>query len=498
MEKKKVAIIGGGLGGLSAAIRLASHGFEVDLFEQNKSLGGKANQISQNMFRFDSGPSLLTMPFVLKELFEFAGENIEEHLEIVPLDILCKYFYPDGTIITGFSDLNKFGDELEVKTTDNKSALTNYLNYVKKIYELTSDLFLFNQFLSSKVLFKIKSLQALLQLKNIDPFRTMHQANSKFFKDEKTIQLFDRYATYNGSNPFSAPATLNIIQHVEYNLGGYIVKQGIYSIVETLVNIARKKGVNIFTEHRVEQIITDENKIKCLRIANSQNKFIQDYDVIISNADVNFTYKNLLKDESSKQAKRVAKQEPSSSALVFYWGINGDFPNLDVHNILFSNNYKKEFEYLVTKKIIPDDPTIYIYISSKFKKDDAPQECENWFVMINTPYINNNLSRTNLEELRKNIIHKINSTLGLDISEKIIFEKTMTPFDIERNTSSHRGSIYGISSNKKSAAFLRQRNKSNPYRGLYFCGGSAHPGGGIPLVLLSGKITAELIMKDFA
>lgn len=498
MEKKKVAIIGGGLGGLSAAIRLASHGFEVDLFEQNKSLGGKANQISQNMFRFDSGPSLLTMPFVLKELFEFAGENIEEHLEIVPLDILCKYFYPDGTIITGFSDLNKFGDELEVKTTDNKSALTNYLNYVKKIYELTSDLFLFNQFLSSKVLFKIKSLQALLQLKNIDPFRTMHQANSKFFKDEKTIQLFDRYATYNGSNPFSAPATLNIIQHVEYNLGGYIVKQGIYSIVETLVNIARKKGVNIFTEHRVEQIITDENKIKCLRIANSQNKFIQDYDVIISNADVNFTYKNLLKDESSKQAKRVAKQEPSSSALVFYWGINGDFPNLDVHNILFSNNYKKEFEDLVTKKIIPDDPTIYIYISSKFKKDDAPQECENWFVMINTPYINNNLSRTNLEELRKNIIHKINSTLGLDISEKIIFEKTMTPFDIERNTSSHRGSIYGISSNKKSAAFLRQRNKSNSYRGLYFCGGSAHPGGGIPLVLLSGKITAELIMKDFA
>lgn len=497
MVEKNIAVIGGGLGGLSAAIRLAANGFNVDLYEQNSMCGGKANQISDGGFRFDTGPSLLTMPFVLNELFESAGEKLGDHLEISPLDILCKYFYPDGTIINGFSNSEKFGKEIEKKTTDTLQSLKQYLKYAENIYSLASDLFLFDEF-SFKNLFSRSAIKTLLQIKKIDPFRTMHTANNKFFRDGKTIQLFDRYATYNGSNPYLAPATLNIIQHVECNLGGFIVRNGIYSIVEALKTIADKNGVRIFLNHKVEKILLRGKKISGIKISSNSNSFTKNYSTIISNADVNFTYKNLLHDFTSNPAVKYSKQEPSSSALVFYFGVKGKHPQLEIHNILFSADYNEEFAQLFHLKKYPDDPSIYIYISSKFKPDDAPADSENWFVMINAPHSQEDHPQFNIENVRARIIEKINQVLKVDLSSKIIFEKVMTPADIETNTSSFRGSIYGISSNKKSAAFLRQKNKSECYSGLYFCGGSAHPGGGIPLVLLSGKITAERIIRDFA
>lgn len=497
MAEKNIAVIGGGLGGLSAAIRLAAKGFSVDLYEQNSKCGGKANQIFESGFRFDTGPSLLTMPFVLNELFESSGEKLEDHLEIFPLDVLCKYFYPDGTIINGFADIEKFGKEIEENTSDDSNSLKHYLKYAENIYSVASDLFLFDEF-GFKNFFSKNALKTLLQIDKIDPFRTMHGANTKFFRDRKTIQLFDRYATYNGSNPYLAPATLNIIQHVEYNLGGFIVKNGIYSIVEALKKIADKKGARIFLNHKVEKILLRGKKISGLEINYDSQSFTKDYSTIISNADVNFTYRNLLHDFTSAPAVKYSKHEPSSSALVFYFGVGGKHPQLEIHNILFSADYKEEFEQLFRHKKYPDDPTIYIYISSKFKPNDAPADCENWFVMINAPHSQSDGANFNIENARALIIKKINKILKIDLSDKIVFEKIITPADIELNTSSYKGSLYGISSNKRSAAFLRQKNKSERYPGLYFCGGSAHPGGGIPLVLLSGKITAERIIKDCA
>lgn len=495
MAEKKIAVIGAGLGSLSAALRLANQGYKVDVYEQNDKPGGKANQILQNGFRFDTGPSLLTMPFVLKDLFESSGERIEDYLEIIPLNVLCKYFYDDGTIINAYSDLEKFSSEIENKTSDKSVAVKEYLNYSKTIYDLTADLFLYGSFSGIKNFINLKSFKTLLNIYKIDPFRTMHNANKSFFKDSKTIQLFDRYATYNGSNPYEAPATLNIIQHVEYNLGGYIIKKGIYSIAESLFELSKKKGIEFYFNSNIEKIILDGKRVCGITVNSGGDRTNRDYDIVISNADVNYTYEKLLCDIKSKLAFRYKKQTPSSSALVFYWGVEGNYDKLEIHNILFSKNYKEEFDDLFVRQIYPKDPTVYIYISSKFKKDEAPNGFENWFVMINVPYLNGEENKDEIDKARKTIQEKINNVLKIDLAGKIAFEKILSPSLIEKQTGSYKGSIYGISSNNKKAAFLRQKNRSNEYKGLYFCGGSAHPGGGIPLVLLSGKIAADEIMR---
>ncbi|HMN23785.1 MAG TPA: phytoene desaturase family protein [Ignavibacteriaceae bacterium] len=489
----RISIVGAGLGGLSAAISLANKGFEVDLYEQNSKVGGKAGEINESGFRFDSGPSLLTMPFVIKELFDECDEDINDYIKLTKLDIICKYFYTDKTIINAYSDVKKFGEELEQKTIDNSDSLNKYLEYCKTIYELTGDLFLTKDPSSISTYLNSKALKTFFNIHKIDPFRTINEANSSFFKDKRLVQLFNRYATYNGSNPYLAPATLNIIPHVEYNQGSFIPNGGIYSISKALRKLAEKKGVNIFLNQKVEEIVLNNNEAKGIKV----NNVIRYYDKIISNADVNYTFKILIKNFNSKEASRFTKKDPSFSGLVFYWGINKEFRELETHNILFAKNYKREFDDLFINKTIHSDPTIYIYISSKLNNEDAPKGKENWFVMVNAPHIQNQNWEDEIKNARTNIINKINSFLNTNIEQFIEFEKVMSPVDIQNKTGSYRGSIYGISSNDKFAAFMRQSNKSKTVKNLYFCGGSAHPGGGIPLVILSGKIVSDIIKKEY-
>ncbi|NOS83759.1 MAG: phytoene desaturase [Ignavibacteria bacterium] len=493
-KTKSISIIGSGLGGLSAAIRLAHAGYAVTVYEKNPTPGGKARSISQNGFRFDTGPSLITMPFVINELFESVGENPADWLTLNKLTNLCRYFYPDGTILNAYSDKEKFAAEIEANTTEKKEALFKYLEYCKTIYELTADIFLFKDLYSAKTYSNLKALKTLFKLPKIDSFRTMNEANRSFFKDEKIIQLFNRYATYNGSDPYKCPATLNIISHVEYTIGGYYASGGMYSLTDALYRLAVKKGVKFNFSSPVEKIITNGKNVKGILDGGKEifaNK-------VISNADVYSTYGKLLNDSRSSAAKKYNKLEPSSSALVFYWGVNVTSDKLDTHNILFSSDYKKEFEELFDKKTYPTDPTIYIYISSKFSPGDAPTGKENWFVMINAPNSTSSNSKDQMsnEKIKDILLTKINTLTGYDIKDKIESESVMTPQDIEDQTGSYKGSIYGISSNSRNAAFFRQSNKSKHYHGLYFTGGSAHPGGGIPLVILSGKITAEKLMNS--
>ncbi len=488
-KRKKVAVIGAGLGGISAALRLSQHKFDVTVFEQNSTPGGKANVICKNGFRFDTGPSLLTMPFVIQDLFEYINEDISKYFTVKKLDVLCKYFYPDGKIINAYSDLQKFKNEIDNKTSVKANSIDKYFAYSKNIYDLTAELFLMKSFSEPATFLNSSALKTLLNINKIDPFRTVHQANQSFFTDDKMIQLFDRYATYNGSNPFIAPATLNIIPYVEFILGGFIIEEGIYALPNSLYQIAENKGVKFNFNSKVEKIIFENSFVKGI----STNGKFHNFDLVISNADVNNTYKYLL-NEADSPGNIINEENLSTSAIVFYWGVKIK-SDLEIHNILFSENYKKEFDEIFIEKNIPLDPTIYIYISSKFKKEDAPENCENWFVMINSPFRNFEDQENEINRIRERIINKINTFLQIDISGKIIFEGILTPDKLEKQTGSYKGSIYGISSNNKKAAFLRQQNKSRKYKGLYFTGGSAHPGGGIPLVLLSGKITSELILK---
>ncbi|MBN1523067.1 MAG: phytoene desaturase [Spirochaetales bacterium] len=487
---KRCAIIGGGLAGLSAALYLSKDSScHIDCYEKNLDFGGKAGTISADGFRFDTGPTLVTMSFIIDELFGYLDKDRRDYLSFVPLEINCDYFYPDGTRFTAFTDQEKYIGEAARVFGITEKSVSGYLLYTKNIYDLVKDLFLFNSFHEIDSFKSIRLEDAGKYISGIDSFRSMHQANKSFFDNSRMVQYCDRYATFNGSNPYKTPATLNVIHHVE-QLGAVVPKGGIAAIPKALTELCKNQKINLFPGKKVDRILARKNRVHGIAV---ENRNIE-YDVVVSNCDVRTTYEHLLRKRWLPGAVKYRFAEPSSSALVFYWGL-GITTRLATHSILFSDNYKQEFRDLFSRFRIPDDPTVYIYISGRFAAQDAPKGCENWYVMVNAPRCKSQNWHNEIQRTRQRIIAKIQKHFGFDIQKYLKTEKIMAPPDIMRDTGSWQGSLYGPSSNGMMAAFLRQGNRSRAIKNLYFAGGSAHPGGGIPLSILSGKITAGLVRK---
>jgi len=492
MPKPKAIVIGAGIAGIASAIRLSVKGYEVDVFEANSKPGGKLAEIKMNGFRFDAGPSLFTMPQYVDELFKLAGKNPEGYFGYIKLKEICRYFYEDGLRLNASADLDKFAKEIEEKTTSTAKEIERYLGKSKTIYEVTHHVFL------ERSLHKIKSylhwdtLKSIFRFGQIDAFRTQAKANRSFFKDDRIAQLFNRYATYNGSDPYQAPATLNIIPHFEYHYGAFLPKNGMYSIVTALVKLAEELGIRFHYNQNVEEIIYS-NQLKPEVQGVKVNDKTYKAEVVVSNLDIWFTYKNLLKNIA--QPKKLLNQERSSSALIFYWGMDGNYSDMGLHNIFFAEDYQKEFNAIWKDKTISTDPTVYVNISCKHIRGDAPTNSENWFVMINVPANNGQNWDVLIKEARANIIKKISRLLNRNIEKDIICEQILDPRSIESKTGSYQGSLYGNSSNNQFSAFLRHSNFSSKVKNLYFCGGSVHPGGGIPLALLSAKIIDDEIVQ---
>lgn len=485
---KEVVIIGSGVGGLASAIRFKNKGYNVIVLEQNSYPGGKLTEINLNDFRFDAGPSLFTLPELIEELFSLSHKKISDYFEYNQLTNICNYFFEDGTIIKANSDPSIFAKEIENKTADSKSKVLAHLNQSKFIYQTTNQLFLNKSLHKLKSYLSLNTFVSFLKLPFINPFKTMNEVNKKRFKDEKNRLIFNRYATYNGSNPYKAPAILNLIPHLEFNKGAFFPKDGMISITNALYQLAKDIGVTFYFNQKVESIAT--NSKQTVSGVKTKTDFFK-ANKVVCNTDVKNVYQDLL--PNPKQLQKIMKQERSSSALIFYWGINHSFENLDLHNIFFSNEYEKEFDAIFNQKTIYKEPTIYINITSKCNPKDAPKGSENWFVMINVPSDYNQDWDRLIEESKTNIISKLNRILKCNIEELIIEEERLTPKLIELKTSSYKGSLYGTASNNRMAAFFRHPNFSKQYKNLYFCGGSVHPGGGIPLALSSAKIIDKYI-----
>jgi len=484
---KKAVIIGSGIAGIASAIRLQNKGYSVQILEKNDYPGGKITQLTSNGFRFDAGPSLFTMPNLVTELFEICGKKTSDYFNYDRLNILCNYFYEDGTKISANSDIPTFAKEMSEKTCDSAESVKKHLEKSAYIYGATEEQFLNKSLHKISSFLSFSTLTSIFKLPFLKIFSSMNQVNEKAFKDSKTIRIFNRYATYNGSNPYKAPGILNIIPHLEYGLGAYLPKGGMHEITNSLVQLAKEIGVKFHFNTEVTAIKTIDNLAKSVQTKSDNFKA----DIVICNADIHTVYEKLL--PSVKKLKKVDAQERSSSALIFYWGIGKEFPELDVHNIMFTEDYKTEFKHLFESKDIYKDPTIYINISSKHIKGDAPKGKENWFVMINVPSIYDQDWDKMIAKAKENILMKISKVLGEDIENLIEFEEQLTPQLIQDKTNSYKGSLYGTSSNNKFSAFLRHKNFSSDYKNLFFCGGSVHPGGGIPLALSSAKIIDKLI-----
>lgn len=485
----KIAVIGSGIAGLASAIRLAVQGHDVEVFEKNSRPGGKIAELRHDGFRFDMGPSLLTLPQQIQDVFRAAGEQFDLDEHFFKLEETCRYFYPDGKQLTAFSDHDKFIKECGKQFGEEPEHLERYLKNSAKLYKLTADIFLFSSLHRLKSYLKWSVLWSFLQIQSLKFYKTMHSENKRLFKSPHLVQLFDRYATYNGSNPYQAPATLNIIAHLEHNLGAWFPKNGMYSIINVLYDLAQRTGVHFHFNTPVRKIETFHSKAIAIKLEQKTLSF----DKIVSNTDAKYVATHMLPHPKKKLLQRL---EPSSSALIFYWGVNKSFPQLGVHNILFSDNYKAEFDALFKEKTLYHDPTVYIFASSKIVPADAPDGAENWFVMINAPANNGQDWDALIQNARQDIKNKINATLKINVDDFIAFERIASPLTIEANTLSVDGALYGTSSNSMFSAFIRHPNFLRKIKNLYFAGGSVHPGGGIPLCLASAKIVAETIADE--
>jgi phytoene desaturase len=483
----RAAIIGAGIGGIAAAIRLAVKGYDVTVFEAGDTFGGKMQQFWLEGYRFDAGPSLFTMPHLVDELFELTGRNPKDYFTYTRLDPITHYFWPDGSKLKAYADPDAFAREAEQQLGVPKQAVQEVLAKSALLYQGTADTFLHKSLHRLDTYFSPDVLKALGCLSDLGLTTTMHAANAQQFSDPRFVQLMDRFATYNGSDPYQAPGTLNLIPHLEHNIGAFYPKGGIYAIASSLVKLAEELGVEFRYSERVERITTSKSRVTGIETS----KGTYHAEVVVSNMDIVPTYRKLLPGQPAPE--RTLQQPRSSSALIFYWGVQREFPELHLHNIFFSQNYKEEFKHIFRSKTISPDPTVYVNITSKLEPQDAPTGSENWFVMVNVPHDQGQDWEQLIASTREAVQSKLSTMLGTPIAPLIQAEQVLDPLLIEQKTSSFAGALYGSSSNNRMAAFLRHPNFSSKLKGLYFCGGSVHPGGGIPLCLLSARIVDGLV-----
>jgi phytoene desaturase len=486
-----IVVIGAGVGGLSAAIRLATAGRRVIIYEQNDFLGGKMGEISDQGFRWDTGPSVITMRHVIEDLFTSAGRRLDDYLTLLPAEPTTRYFYPDGTIIDATRDLTHLIEQIERLNTHDPEGYLAFLAHVTQQHRITGPHFLYDQPPTLSTLSRIP----LRDILRVDVARTMDAAICQYIRSPHLRQLLGRFATYVGASPYRASAAFNVIAYVEMVGGVWYPRGGVYAIARALERLASELGVEIHTGRAVQRIRLEGNTVQGVALADGG---YQPASAVIANLDVATVYEKLLPPTPAahRQVRRLERAGLSCSGFVMLLGIEGQHPQLAQHNIFFSPDYPREFDDIFARGIPPVDPTIYVAITSKADSSHAPDGGENWFVMVNAPPLGPAFDwEKESASYRERVLARLAERHGLDIQGRIRVEHQLTPADIEQMTGARRGALYGISNNRPTNIFLRPPNKAADLQGLYFAGGTTHPGGGVPMVMLSGKLVAKMILS---
>ena len=476
--KYDIIVIGAGLAGISAAIRAKHKGNSVLVIEKNKRPGGKIETITGHGFRFDTGPSLFTEPKLVDELFELFGKNPRDYFNYKKYSKNCSYYFPNGDEIHLSQDASSGLSELD------QLQLNTYLDNSLEDYKTLGKVFLERpsikpiEFMHPRY-YKYYGFFLSKKMRN-----TLADYNTSFFSNKQLTQIFNRFGTYNGSSPYKMKGLYSMIPSLELKIGTYFPEKGMRSIIDSLYTLAKEVGIDfIFNVQEIESTKTLNGYHISTDVEFHCSKLVCAIDHITF-------YKKILVD--SVLYEKYKKAPRSSSGLVFYWGIDRKIPEIGLHNILFNDNYQEEFEAIFETKKTMDKPTIYLHNSSSLCPQDSPEKGQTIFAMINIPS-EEKITSERRKYFRQYIIDRIKSTFKVDISKHIQFEDYQDNRQIEQNTGSYLGALYGANSNSIKSIIKRHPNTVSQHQNLFFCGGTVHPGGGIPLILRSSKIISELL-----
>jgi diapolycopene oxygenase len=496
----RVVIVGGGLGGLAAACTLAARGYAVTLCDKNAWVGGKAAVLAENGFRFDMGPTILTIPRVLKRIYAEAGREVESALDLVPLDPQWRSFFSDGSTLDLHSDIGRMRQTLDdyAPGTGAGEGYGRFMALSRRLHRISDEFFFWRSVGGMRDMFDPRrgvSLSFMREVLGMRPGHSVAGTVRSFVRDERAAQMLDHFTQYVGSAPDASPAVLCGIAHMQANDGVWYPRGGTGAVPRALASLAVDLGVDIRTRTPVRQIVVRDGRVRGVETADGETIAAA---VVISNSDSVRTHRELLDEGPRRRFLGRRRYEPACSGVVLYLGLDRRYEQLIHHNFVFSDDPHEEFETIYRRGEPAEDPTCYVCAPAITEPAVAIPGGEALYVLVHTPYLrpHHDWSRM-LPEYRRTIIRKLERTAGLrDLERHIVFERALTPQDIHDRYHVLDGAIYGLASHGRFLGAFKPANRSPDIEGLYLAGGSAHPGPGMPMVLMSGWIAADCVDQD--
>lgn len=489
----KAIVIGSGFGGLSTACLLAKDGYQVEIFEKNEQVGGRASQMEKQGFTFDMGPSWYLMPDVFEHFYKVLGEDVEQHLELVKLSPSYKIWFKDTDHdpVEIYSDLEKTLPILEKLEPGCTPQVREYLKRAEYQYEVAMQNFVYKNYDS---IFDFFNLQMAIEGAKLSVFTKMQKYTEKFFKTEELQKIMQYTLVFLGSSPYNTPALYNIMSHIDFNMGVFYPKGGFHAVAQSLKNIAEKHGAKIHLNSPVKEILVEKGKAQGIKLENGD---VFKADLVVSNADVYHTETKLLKPEYQQYPQKYwNKKVAAPSAFIMYLGIDGEIPELDHHNLIFSKDWKTNFGQIFDTPQLPDDPSIYICNPNKSEPEFAPKNTENLFVLVPIA-ADLNLSQKDKERFSDQMLNLLEEEIGItNIKERIIVKELFTGEDFASRYNSFQGSALGLAHTLNQTALFRPRNYSKKVKDLYYTGGNTVPGIGVPMCLISSQLVYKRLKND--
>lgn len=487
-NKKEAVIIGAGLGGLSAAISLAAEGYRVKVLEKNDHCGGKLNILKDKGFIFDLGPSILTMPYIFERLFAKVDASMEDYIPTKKLNLEWRCFFPDGKWVDLINDLDRMEKRNPELSSKDQKDLKEFMKYSQGMYELANPGYFEEGIDSTKEAVKFYGL--FKAFRGFDIFSTMDDIVKRYIANPYLQDIMNFFIKYVGSSPYNAPAVLTLLPYIQNEFGLWYIPGGMHQLAEGLYQIARELEVKFKFNTEITGAEIEGQNISAF-ITDANEKIAA--DVFVSNMEVIPFYKEIT-EETSKFMSNYSRFEPACSGYVLHLGVSKKFPQLEHHNFFFSGDTRQHFADVFENYKLPKDPTIYLVAPSQTDDKVAPEGCENLKILPHIPYIQDEpFPRQEYKKLEDRLISKLESMGLTGLEDNIIYRDVWDPHDIKDKYISNRGSIYGVVADRDKNRGFKAPKQSEKYENLYFVGGSVNPGGGMPMVTLSGQQVADTI-----